>query len=371
MSERNTITTDVIVIGGGVLGLAIAARVAESSSVILLEAHGKFGQETSSRNSEVIHSGIYYPKTSKKTAWCLQGREALYAFCKARGVAHLRCGKLLVASVESEQAYLAKVGAHCRDLDVACEEISGAEAQSRIPKIRARSALYFPDSGIVDSHELMAALERLFLERSGTAAYRHRVTSLTKRAEQWQVGFSSDGEVGLIEAPIVINAAGLAAAEVSNLALRTNAYEHRYCRGKYFALSGRFRDQFRHLVYPVPEKHGLGVHVTLDTSGNARLGPDVEWCAESRYADHERWYDCDWETSRPGFVAAVQKYCPDVSPRDLAPGLIGIRPKLFINGTANTDFLVENQDGFIHCLGIESPGLTASIAIAEEVKRLI
>lgn len=219
----------------------------------------------------------------------------------------------------------------------------------------------------------MAALERDVLERKGTIAYDHAVRAIRRERQAWRIDYEvgSSGEKGTVVASLVINAAGLAAAEIANRALGAVRFEHRFCRGKYFFLGSRYRNKFSHLIYPVPEKHGAGVHVTIDLAGQARLGPDVEWCNGATYADRSRWYDADWDRARPGFVQAVRRYLPDVGCEDLEPGLVGIRAKLFVEGQARGDFHLEAAGGLISCLGIESPGLTASLAIAGAVRQLL
>ncbi len=361
------ISTEVVIIGAGVIGLSIAERLAKHHEVILLEANEKFGQETSSRNSEVIHSGIYYPPDSRKTALCLRGRKLLYDFCAQAKVPYRKCGKLLVGTASDQTAYIEKLAAHCQILEVPFERYSKKTIQEKEPNLEVGEGLFFPESGIVDSHQLMAALERRAIQAGAQLAYRHSLTQIACEGNDWVVQWETAEGKGTARAGRVINAAGLAAARWSNQALGTTKYSHRFCRGKYFHLKSNYRNKFSHLVYPVPEKDGLGVHVTLDLSGDVRLGPDVEWCGNSSFEERSQWYECDWEKSRGSFLKAAQRLCPQLRAEDLTPGLIGIRPKLFLNGEPRPDFLIENHDGYIHCLGIESPGLTAALAIAEQV----
>jgi L-2-hydroxyglutarate oxidase LhgO len=365
----DTLECDALVIGAGVIGLAVAAVLSERRSVILAEQHPSLGQETSSRNSEVIHSGIYYPPASLKTALCLRGREQLYAFCAEHGIGHARCGKIVVATEAAEEAYLDTLAAHCAALGVPHQRIGGVEVAAREPLVKAAAGLWLPETGIVDSHALMAALERRAIDRGAVLAYRHAVGAIERTAGGFRAAISGPAPL-YVRTPLVVNAAGLHAAALSNRVLGTGRYAHRFCRGRYFSLSGRYQGKFRRLVYPVPPKDGLGIHVTIDLAGCARLGPDVDWLAETGGGIPAGAYDCDWETLQPDFLRAVRRYCPQVAAGDLQPALIGIRPKLFIDGKASPDFLVENHDGFIHCLGIESPGLTASLAIAEKVAGL-
>lgn len=366
-----TIHADSIVIGAGVVGLAIAARLAGRREVIVLEDHGQFGQETSSRNSEVIHSGIHYPARSLKTSLCLRGKELLYEFCAAALVPVRQSGKFVIAVTKDELATLDKIEKHANEISVPCTRLTAKTISDEEPAVTSVGGLFFPESGIVDSHAFMAALERKAIAAGASFAYRHRVTRLERVPEGWHVEWESPDGQGSARASHVVNAAGLAAAELSNQVLATSRYEHRYCRGRYFGLSSKFAHRFRHLIYPVPQKDGLGVHVTLDLAGQARLGPDVDWCANTRYADRATLYECDWEKLLPGFFGVARRYLPELTPEDLSPGLVGIRPKLFLSGQPHPDFLIENDRGYIHCLGIESPGLTAALAIAERVEEIL
>lgn len=361
-----------MVIGAGVVGLAVAARLAEKHTVIQIESYAKFGQETSSRNSEVVHSGIYYPLGSKKTAWCIEGRKKLYEFCEKYSVPVARTGKFVVSTSKEEEAYLDKLAGHCREVGVPHERCTRDTIQAKEPTIVVTSGVYLPETGIVDSHVYMAVLEKQLAEAGGMLAYRHKWLGSNPANNRWISTIQTPDGTLEVESRWVINAAGLAAAEISNQVLGGAKFEHRYCRGRYFGLTGKYQNHFKHLVYPVPPKDGLGIHITIDMAGYARLGPDVDWCHDIKaYHALAPAYDCDWETLRPTFAKAAQRYCPMIQESELAPTQIGVRPKLFISGTAHPDFLIENHSGFVHCLGIESPGLTASPAIALEVARLV
>jgi L-2-hydroxyglutarate oxidase LhgO len=363
-----TISCDVLVIGAGVIGLASAAKIVsrKSRTTILIDANSQFGQETSSRNSEVVHSGIYYPVGSKKTAWCIDGRKSLYDYCRENNIGAKKVGKLVVATNQDERAYLEKLSAHARSLSVPHEWVTGSQAQNREPLIRVDSALFFSETGIVDSHALMANFESRFEKLGGMLAYDHKLVSISRGPHAWEILVTSPAGELKISSPKIVNAAGLNAARISNEALNTKRYEHRYCRGRYFGISSKYQNKFSHLVYPVPQKDGLGIHVTVDLEGFVRLGPDVDWCDST-----ENLYHCKWEELQGPFTAAVNRYFPALKREELTPGLIGIRPKLFLDGTAHPDFLVEEKDGFIHCLGIESPGLTSSLIIADQVANLL
>lgn len=364
-----TITCEILVIGAGVVGLAAAERLSSHFETVVVEAHEKFGQETSSRNSEVIHSGIYYPPLSCKTRWCTTGRQTLYAFCDAHRIPYRQIGKMVVATDIEEDVYLERLFDHCRAVSVPCQWMNEERINLEEPLIQGRRALYFPETGIVDSHALMRTLEALVRQR-GTVAYNHRVIDIRQDDNGWMVTIQSGSSDLKVRSNLVINAAGLSAAMLSNGALSTQKYEHRFCRGRYLNLAASYHNAFRHLIYPPPERDGLGVHVTLDLAGYVRLGPDINWCTGSDPATLARYYDCDWEPLKTTFVEAIRRFCPSIKVEELTPGLVGIRPKLFVDGVAYPDFLIENHGGFIHCLGIESPGLTSCLACADEVLRL-
>ncbi len=360
----SSVECDVLVIGAGVIGLACATRAAERGrQTILIEANAHFGEETSSRNSEVIHSGIYYGTNTNKTRWCVEGRSLLYAYCEKKGISHSRLGKMVVSVNEQETAYLQTLADHCRSLAVPHVFLSKTEAEKREPLLAVREALFFPETGIVDSHQLMAALERDFLSANGMVAYQHRLLNTERRGDTWEVSVQSPAGMLVIRTPRLINAAGLYAARLANQILDTHRFEHRYCRGRYFTLGASYRRKFQHLVYPVPQEHGLGVHVTLDTDGMVRLGPDVDWIEKL----DQSTYTCDWNALSPHFARAAQSYFPSLQESALSPGQIGVRPKLYVDGDAHKDFWLETASGSTHCLGIESPGLTAALAIAQHI----
>lgn len=367
----STYSAEIAVIGAGVVGLAVAAELSRNRSVVILEAHSKFGQETSSRNSEVVHSGIYYPLASKKTEFALRGRELIYSYCHRKQIPFRKCGKFVVATNSAEQSYLEGLSQHAAYLQIPVRRLAGAQISTLEPQVFAVSGLFFPESGIVNSHELMASLEKDFIENDGTLGYRCQVVEVYPQEGRWAIEFKNGEERAKLVVDYVVNCAGLAAADLSRMALKSKQYEHRFYRGRYFNLAAKYQNKFRSLVYPVPEKHGLGVHVTLDTQGMVRLGPDVDWCEDSQYENRAKYYDCSWDELRATFLQSVRRFCPKIQAEDLTPGTIGIRPKLFVDGVARPDFLIEEENNWIHCLGIESPGLTAALAISEEVSRML
>jgi L-2-hydroxyglutarate oxidase LhgO len=357
---------DALVVGAGVIGLAVARALAQQGrSVIVVEAAARIGEETSSRNSEVIHSGIYYPTGSLKARLCVRGRDLLYAFCAAHGVPHRRCGKLIAAADTGELVgleALARKGAANGVDDL--ELLSGARATALEPALACVGALLAPSTGIIDSHAFMLALQGE-AEAAG-AMFAFRAPFLSARREGQ--GFSV--EIGGIEpmrldAGALVNSAGLvasrAARAIEGLAAAAIP-ETRYAKGNYFALAGR--SPFSRLIYPAPQAHGLGVHLTFDLGGQARFGPDVEWVETIGY-------DVDPERMR-GFAEAIRRYWPGLPESALSPAYSGIRPKISGPSDPAPDFRIDGPErhgcaGLVNLFGIESPGLTSSLAIAEEV----
>jgi L-2-hydroxyglutarate oxidase LhgO len=358
--------SDLVVLGGGVVGLAIAAQ-SGSPQTILLESHSRFGQETSSRNSEVIHSGINYPKDSLKTDLCLKGRKLLYAFAEKYSVGFRKTGKVVLGSTEAPWG-LEDLYRHSMELGVPVQHLEGETLKELTGHPLGGDALFFPETGILDSHELMGVLERLALDRGVVFGYSHTLVGVEKENGDWILIAESPERTLRIRTPRVVNAMGLAAAKWSSMALGTTKWEHRFCQGRYFVVAAKYRGSFSQLVYPLPERDGLGIHLTLDLDGNLRLGPDVEWLPEDASAV---CYAVEWDSLLSRFLASGRRFMPKLLPEDLNPGTVGVRPKLFIDSVAHRDFLVEAYDGWVHCLGIESPGLTASLALAEKTAELL
>ncbi|MGP9813859.1 NAD(P)/FAD-dependent oxidoreductase [Rhodopseudomonas sp. NSM] len=355
-----------VVVGAGVVGLAIARRLAQAGrEVIVLEAAEGIGTGTSSRNSEVIHAGIYYRAGSLMARLCVDGRQALYGFCRDHGVPHRQCGKLIVATTAAEAEKLASIRAHAAANGVDdLRALDGAEARAMEPALTCVAALLSPSTGIIDSHAYMLAL-RGDAEAAG-AAFAFHAPLLRATAEADGFALEVGGEAPMtLGCRLLINAAGLAAPAVARTiarmpaALVPAAY---LAKGNYFTCNARA--PFSHLIYPVPEPGGLGVHLTLDLAGQARFGPDVEWIDAIDYvvdpARAERFYP------------AIRRYWPSLPDGALAPGYSGIRPKIVPPAVAVQDFVIQSADshgvaGLINLFGIESPGLTASLAIAEDV----
>ena len=371
------IEVDVCIIGAGVVGLAIAEAISRTSpelSVFVLERHGKFGQEASSHNSEVIHAGIYYKPGSYKAESCIRGRDLLYRFCDANDVPYLKCGKFIVASDETQAAALEKIGENALKNGVELAPLSGDEASGRLG-LEVAMALWSPLSGIVDSHVLMQKLLDLSANRGVHCLFNHRFGEVIDQTSGSTVFSVVDPEGAKLEIRCrqFINAGGLGAARIAQQFQLADKWEIKPCRGRYFYLSSEWTGRYKSLIYPLPDpRGGLGTHLTIDLSLRGRLGPDVDWPREPHEADDWALYKFDEnvEALREQFFEAGRKFLPDLKAEDLNPDYVGVRAKLFRNGEAFTEFVLEgmNSDsGAIHCLGIESPGVTASLAIAEDI----
>lgn len=367
---------DAVVIGAGVVGLACARALAERGrSVVILERHERFGVETSSRNSEVVHAGIYYPPGSLKATLCARGNPGLYAWCEARGVAHRRIGKLIVATAEDEEAKLEQILAQADANGVrSLETLTARQAEALEPHVRCTTALWSPDTGIVDSHALMASLLADAEAHGAAAAWRQTVCGVEPvRGGYRVVARDAAGETAGVESPWVVNSAGLDAdtvAEVAGFDLDECRYRQRFVRGHYFRVKGARARLASHLVYPAPPMGSLGIHVTLDLAGEVRLGPDIEYLPDRRQDYHVA------AGLRDGFHAAVSRYLGGLLPDDLEPGLAGIRPRLYGPGDPSRDFEIREESnrghpGWVNLVGIESPGLTSCLEIGSLAARLL
>lgn len=360
---------DDVVIGAGVIGIAVARALALAGrEVLIIERERHFGTGTSSRNSEVVHAGIYYPKGSLKARFCVEGRRKLYAFCASRGVPHLQCGKLVVAANGTQEALLAQIAARAAANGVDLQFLGSAGARALEPEISCTAALLSPATGIVDSHALMLAMLGEAESGGATVAYG---TSLS-RIEPQEDGFALyhvDEEQPILLARNLINAAGLHATDVartiSGLSPDHIPRQH-FAKGNYFSYAGP--SPFRRLIYPVPVAGGLGIHATLDLAGRVRFGPDVEWCETIDYGVCDR-------RAEP-FYAAIREYWPGLPTGSLRADYAGIRPKLCGPDQQPADFLISGPDahglqGLINLFGIESPGLTAALAIGDEIVEIL
>lgn len=359
-------SVDAVVVGAGVVGLAVARALALAGrEVWVLEAEEAFGTQTSSRNSEVIHAGIYYPQGSLKARLCVRGKQMLYAYCAARGVAHRRIGKVLVAAEPDEipvlEGYARKAAAN----GVTLEPLTAAEVARLEPAVRAVAGLWSETTGIVDSHGLMLALLGDAEAAGATLAVRTPVERVRVVDGGFEVHAGGDEPIAL-RCRLLVNAAGLSAQRTARAIEGLDAAHVPpafYAKGHYFTLAGR--SPFSHLVYPMPDHAGLGIHVTLDLGGQCKFGPDVtRWPEAPDYAFEDGL--------EPKFYAAIRRYWPELPDGALQRGYTGVRPKVSGPKDAAGDFVIQGPEvhglaGLVNLFGIESPGLTSSLAIAREV----
>jgi L-2-hydroxyglutarate oxidase LhgO len=360
---------DAVVVGAGVVGLAVARALAlQGHEVMVLEREAAIGTGTSSRNSEVIHAGIYYPAGSLKARLCVQGKQLLYAYAAERGLAHQRCGKLIVATSTSQRNALPDIVARAAANGVGDLVLLDAdEAKAMEPALQCLGAVWSPSTGIVDSHALMLSLQGDLENAGGLVALHSGVRAIARDGDAWRIE-AQDGTALL--ADTVVNAAGLQACALAGVIADLPASQvprPRYAKGNYFTLAGR--SPFARLIYPAPEpdKHlaGLGVHLTIDLGGQAKFGPDVQWVDDP---DHLQVDPARGEA----FYAEVRRYWPDLPDGALQPGYAGMRPKISGPGEPAADFLIQGPaqhglPGLVNLFGIESPGLTSCLAIGEHV----
>ena len=353
-----------VVIGAGVVGLAVARALALAGrEVLLLEAEGHPGTITSSRNSGVIHAGLYYAPGSFKARFCVAGNRAMYAYCEARGVEHHNCGKLIIANGHEEEKVLQHLLERARLNGVdGVRLISGTEAHELEPEVLCTAALHCPTSGIVDQHPYMLALQGDMENAGGVLVCNCRVESITRSGPAFLVKTTGDSATE-VEARFVVNSAGLDAVDLLH---RIEGYpaaripKLHLARGNYFKVAAR--SPFRHLIYPVPHAAGLGIHATLDLGRRVRFGPDVEWIDKIDYSVNA--------SRASSFYEAIRHYWPRLPDGALIPDYTGIRPKLHGPGEPQPDFRIESAadhglPGLVNLLGIESPGLTSSLAIGD------
>jgi L-2-hydroxyglutarate oxidase LhgO len=357
-----------VVVGAGVIGLAVARALAQAGhEVLVLERAYTIGFETSSRNSEVIHGGLYYPVGSLKARSCVDGRDRLYAYCREHGIPHARLGKLIVATNEAEISGLEKISATARGNEVDdLEWLDRTQAQRLEPALNCVAVLLSPSTGIIDSHALMLAYQGEAEAAGAVVVFRTPVLRGRIRKNGFELAVGGDDPT-TIRSRLLVNAAGLhapaLARAIEGIPAETIPPAY-FCRGVYFTLAGRA--PFRRLIYPVPVVGGLGVHLTLDLAGQARFGPDVEWIASVDYTVDPARGEV--------FYSAVRRYWPDLRDGSLQPGYAGIRPKISGPTEPAADFVVQGPEthgvpGLVNLYGIESPGLTASLPLADEVTR--
>lgn len=366
--------TAVTVIGAGVVGLAIGAEIARPGfPVFILERHPKHGQETSSRNSEVIHAGIYYPHGSLKAALCVEGRELLYALCERHGIPHRRITKIITATAPDEVPELERLLAHGKGNGVPLEMMTAAQVRALEPHVASVAGIFSPTTGIVSAHALMDYFFHTAKRNGAEVLTRCEVTGLHYTGSEWRVTIREGEQVSSFTSERVVNAAGLESDTVAGFAgIDPDAagYRIHYCKGSYFALAAGKAKMVTRLVYPVPQRESLGVHAVLDLAGRVRFGPDVEYL-DGRRPD----YAVD-EVKRDAFAASVRRILPAVGNEDLTPDISGVRAKLQARGEPVRDYIIRHEadrglPGLINLIGIESPGLTASPAIARRVAAML
>ncbi|MDO8489045.1 MAG: NAD(P)/FAD-dependent oxidoreductase [Candidatus Omnitrophota bacterium] len=369
---------DIVIIGAGVVGLAIARELAQSASgrnILVLEKADSFGRETSSRNSEVIHGGMYYPTGSLKANLCTEGRRLLYEICRKQNISYKKTGKLIIAVENEELAALDRI---CKQGNLNGVEglrmMSGAQLNKMEPYLKGISALFSEETGIIDSHRLMEYFLQSAQDKGVMVAYNSEVVGIEKTDSGYKIMVKNMNEAMEIKTVVVINCAGLdsdTVAESAGIDLKKNKYELHYCKGQYFRVATIKSKFLNRLAYPVskPKSAGLGVHATLDLGGGLRLGPDDKYL-NNRIKD----YLVD-ESRKSEFYSSAVKFMPFIKAEDLSPDTAGIRPKLQEESGEFRDFVIQEESdkglpGFINLIGIESPGLTASPAIAKYVKGL-
>lgn len=363
-----------LIIGAGVVGLAIAAALTRAGrSVLVIEQLAGIARGVTSRNSEVVHAGIYYPRDSLKAVLCVEGREALYRYCEVRRVPHRRIGKLIVATTAEEEPIVEDLLARGRANGVpglACLERSAIRQLE--PEVAASLALFSPETGIVDGHGLCLALSAEAEAGGAVLATERTLRGLERRSFGWIAEVAdAAGVLERVEVGLVVDAAGLQADVVARLAgldVEALGWRQHLCKGDYFALGPGARLTLGRLVYPVPQQAGLGIHATLDLAGRIRFGPDAEYVSTLDY-------DVD-PAKAEVFRSAAARYLPRLAESELVPDYAGLRPKLAAPGEGFRDFVIEETSargvpGFVACLGIESPGLTAALAIARRVAELV
>jgi L-2-hydroxyglutarate oxidase LhgO len=366
--------TPLTVIGAGVVGLAVAARLAPRlSGLVVLERRDRHGTETSSRNSEIIHAGIYYPTGSLKARLCVRGKALLYETCETLGIPHRRTGKLIVATEGDDEGELDRLFALGRANGVELERLSGEACRRLEPHVPAVSGLFSPSTGIVSAHGLMDALLREARGAGALLQARAEMVGLERRDGDWRLTIRTPAGTESFTSERVVNAAGLESDTVAARAgidLDTARYRLHWWKGSYFAVSSRKSRLLSRLVYPLPDPVSLGVHAVLGLDGRLRFGPDAEHLPDRRLD-----FTVD-ESRRAAFGQGVRRLVPEIGDDDLTPDLAGIRARLQGPGEGFRDFVVAEESarglpGLVSLVGIDSPGLTSSLAIAQEVDRLL
>ncbi|NWF77560.1 MAG: NAD(P)/FAD-dependent oxidoreductase [Chloroflexi bacterium] len=364
---------DVAIIGAGVVGLATAGEITQGKKeIFVFEKNRTFGLETSSRNSEVIHAGIYYPEDSLKAKLCVEGKSLLYKLCDKHNIAYKKLGKIIVAVNANEITQLEKIYQQGRKNGV--EDLmllSQTELKKLEPNVEARAGLLSPSSGILDSHTLLKYLYNQAREKGAQFVFNTEVIGIERAGAKYKVQIKDRDGISDVIAHVVVNCAGLNSDKIAQLAgidIGKVGYKLHYCKGEYFSLSSKYRNIVSRLIYPTPEQAGHGIHVTMGLDGRVRLGPNARYVQTLDYAVDE--------TQKEAFCNSVKRFLPCVEFEDLEPESAGIRPKLQGPGDSFRDFVIAHEEkigfpGLINLIGIESPGLTASLAIARYVGGMV
>jgi L-2-hydroxyglutarate oxidase LhgO len=364
--------TEVAIVGAGVVGLAVAARLAPRRGVVLVERHPRPGMETSSRNSEVIHAGMYYPTGSLKALLCVEGNRRMYEICARHDVPHARVTKIITARTEEERPQLEQILARGTANGVELRMLSAAETSALEPHVPSVGALFSPNTGIVSAHGLMDYFAHAAREAGAVIQARSELVGLSRNGD-WELTLRGGGQEESFTAERVVNAAGLDADTVAGLAgidVDAAGYRQHFCKGSYFSVAPARARLVSRLVYPVPGHVSLGVHAVVGLEGRLRFGPDAEYLSDRRQD-----YAVD-DAKRAAFGASVRQLVPAIQDEDLAPDISGIRPKLQGPGEGFRDFVIAEETGrglpgLVNLVGIDSPGLTSAPAIAEHVARMI
>lgn len=365
---------EITIVGAGVIGLAVARELSKSyQDIFVLEKNSSFGKETSSRNSEVIHAGIYYPKESLKAKTCIEGKQLLYEFCVKNNIPHKKLGKLIVAIDSNEVKDLEALFKRALENGVeGLNLLSSQEIKNLEAHIEAKGAIHSPSTGILDSHRFMENLILQLKSRNGTIAYNTELVGIDKIKDGFEVSVEDKREGAFkFFTSIFINCAGLNSDRIARMAgLEKDEYKLKYCKGDYFRVSPNKAKYISRLIYPVPkeDRAGLGIHATLDLTGALRLGPDDEYVEKIDYNVEE--------SKKKIFYEGVEKFLPFIESGDLTPDTSGIRPKLQGPQEGFRDFIIQDESGdglpgFINLIGIESPGLTSALSIAKIVSRIV
>lgn len=365
---------EVTIIGAGVVGLAVAERLSKrSKSIVVLEKHERYGMETSSRNSEVIHAGIYYPPESLKTKLCVKGRDELYSLCDKYGIAHRKITKIITATDETELQKLEQIYQNGLKNGVELKMLDRKETLALEPHINTVGSIFSPMTGVISVHELMDYYFHRAVNQGVTVQFRAEVVAIERHASHYVVTIREGTDTSTFTTEKIVNAAGLESdtiAEMMGIDVDSAGYRLSYAKGSYFSVRPSASHYVSRLIYPAPRNEGLGVHALLDWGGRLKFGPDVEYISRDQ-ADYSVA-----ESKRKAFGEAIRRIVPAITDEDIEPDMSGIRPKLQKKGEAVRDFVITDEkerglEGFVNLIGIESPGLTASPAIARYVESLL